>query len=101
VNSSNGSTGQLTAVRQIADPAEPPQYSRKGVLAVWAAAAVPMGVLSWVIAPAIAGHGASEGRFAVTLLVAMTFGLVWQAVMVLVLVSRERRDPSSAGPTGS
>ena len=70
------------------------QYSRKKVAAVWAAATLPMGVLAWVVAPAIAGDGASSRRFAVTLLVALTFGLIWQALLVLVLVWRERRDPS-------
>jgi uncharacterized protein len=66
------------------------QYSRAGVLAVWAAAAVPMAALAWVVAPAIAGHGASERRFALTLLGALTVGLVWQGVLVLVLALRER-----------
>ena len=64
------------------------------MLAVWAAAALPMAVLAWVVAPAIAGHGASPRRFALTLLVALTFGLIWQAVLVLVLVMRERGDPT-------
>ena len=65
------------------------------VLAVWAAAAVPMAVLAWVVAPAIAGDGASTGRFFVTLLSALTFGLLWQAMLVVALVLRERRlDPS-------
>jgi membrane protease YdiL (CAAX protease family) len=73
-----------------AQGAEPRQYSKWGVLAVWAAAAVPMGVLAWVVAPAIAGHGASERRLALTLLVALTAGLIWQGVLVLVLVLRER-----------
>jgi hypothetical protein len=34
------------------------QYCRTGVLGVWAAAALPMGVLAWVVAPAVARHGA-------------------------------------------
>ena len=70
------------------------QYSRLGVLGVWAAAALPMAGLAWVVAPAVAGHGASEHRFVLTLLVALTAGLIWQAVLVLLLVGRERRDPS-------
>src|SRR5215203_4307565 len=70
------------------------QYSRLGVLGVWAAAALPMAGLAWVVAPAVAGHGASPHRFVLTLLVALTAGLIWQAVLVLVLVGRERRDPS-------
>jgi membrane protease YdiL (CAAX protease family) len=65
------------------------------VLMVWAAAAVPMAVLAWVVAPAVAGDGASRERFFITLLSALTFGLLWQAVLVLILVMRERRrDPS-------
>ncbi|TDO45109.1 CAAX prenyl protease-like protein [Kribbella sp. VKM Ac-2527] len=82
------------AVPRDADPVQLPQYTRRMVLAVWAAAAVPMGVLAWLVAPALAGHGASEKRFAVSLLVALTLGLLWQAVLVLFLVIRERRDPS-------
>jgi len=54
-----------------------------------------MAVLAWLIAPAIAGDGASTGRFFVTLLSALTFGLLWQAILVVALVLRERRvDPS-------
>jgi membrane protease YdiL (CAAX protease family) len=80
----------LTSTGVHADPAEPQQYSKLGTLAVWAAAALPMGILAWVVAPAIAGHGASEQRLALTLLMALTFGLIWQGVLVLVLVLRER-----------
>jgi uncharacterized protein len=88
---------QSTATDLARDPSsltEPRQYSRLGVLAVWAAAALPMGILSWVVAPAVAGPGASQQRFLITLVVAMTAGLVWQAVLVFGLVLRERRDPS-------
>jgi len=76
------------------DTYEVRQYSRWGVLAVWAAAALPMAGLAWVVAPAVAGHGAPERQFVLTLLVALTAGLIWQAVLVLLLVWRERRDPS-------
>jgi membrane protease YdiL (CAAX protease family) len=77
-----------------AQPAEVRQYSKAGVLGVWAAAALPMAVLAWVVAPAIAGHGAGERRFVLTLLTALTFGLIWQAALVLILVWRESRDLS-------
>jgi membrane protease YdiL (CAAX protease family) len=54
-----------------------------------------MGVLAWVIAPAVAGQGASERRFFLSLFGALTFGLVWQAALVAVLMIRERRtDPA-------
>jgi len=58
------------------------QFSRAGVAAVWAAA-VPMGLLAWVVAPAVAGAGASPRRFAATLLAALTAGPVWQFVLVM------------------
>jgi membrane protease YdiL (CAAX protease family) len=83
-----------TAARPAAGDEAIPQYSRGMVLAVWAAAAVPMALLAWVVAPAVAGDGASQERFFITLLTALTFGLLWQAVLVVILVMRERRDPS-------
>jgi len=68
------------------------QYSRAAVLAIWAAAAVPMAVLAWVVAPAVAGGTATDRRFAVTLIGALTGGLIWQCVMVIALVAREQRS---------
>jgi uncharacterized protein len=70
---------------------ELPQYAPLTVLAIWAAAAVPMGLLAWVVAPAIAGTGATRERFTVTLLSALTAGLVWQFVLVVTIVGREQR----------
>lgn len=65
------------------------QLSRRGVVAVWAAAAVPMAVLAWLVAPAFsAGAGASLAR---ALIVCLTLGLAWQFVLVLALVAREQR----------
>jgi membrane protease YdiL (CAAX protease family) len=72
-----------------------PQYSRTMILAVWAAAALPMAALAWVVAPAVAGDAPSERRFFLTLLGALTVGLVWQAALVVILMVRERRnDPT-------
>ncbi|MFN0282049.1 MAG: lysostaphin resistance A-like protein [Kineosporiaceae bacterium] len=70
---------------------EIPQYSRAGVLALWAAAAVPMGLLAWVVAPAIAGGGSTRQHFTVTLLGALTAGLMWQCLLVLAVVGWEQR----------
>ena len=91
----SSSTTASTGARSMTQEIDIPQYSRRMVLAVWAAAAVPMAVLAWVVAPAIAGGEASKDRFFVTLLIALTFGLLWQAILVVVLVLRERRvDPT-------
>lgn len=63
------------------------QYRPVTVLAIWAAAAVPMGVLSWVVAPAMA----ADADLVVALLAAQTVGLAWLFVLVMVLVAREQR----------
>ena len=38
------------------------QYSLAQILAVWAAAAIPMAVLAWVIAPLLGPYSAGEIR---------------------------------------
>ncbi len=69
-----------------------PQYTRRAILAVWAAAALPMAALAWLIAPAIAGHlgGVGDVPMGKALLATLTGGLVWQFVLVAVLVRREQ-----------
>ena len=59
-----------------------PQYSVARVLGIWAAAALPMGVLAWIVAPAIAGP---DRALAPVLLACLTAGLVWQFVLILLL----------------
>jgi membrane protease YdiL (CAAX protease family) len=67
------------------------QYSRAALFAIWLAAAAPMGVGAWVVAPAIAGSAASPRRFAETLISVMTAGLIWQFLLVVGLVGYEQR----------
>jgi membrane protease YdiL (CAAX protease family) len=67
------------------------QYSASGALVVWAAAAIPMGLLAWVGAPALAGPHPTLGQSTWSLLVALTLGLIWQSVLVVALVAREQR----------
>jgi len=64
------------------------QYSRRAIVAIWAAAALPMGVLAWVIAPAIAGRGGMP--LARALLICLTAGMIWQFVLVAGLVGYEQ-----------
>src|SRR5215211_9361362 len=66
------------------------QYSLAQILAVWAAAALPMGVLAWVVAPWLAGQLDGPAPLMRTLLALLTVGLIWQFVLVVVLVYRER-----------
>ena len=80
------SVGASTAAAGVAIT----QYSRRKIYAIWAAAAVPMGVLSWVVAPAIADGGSIESLFR-PLLACLTVGLIWQFVLVVGLVGFEQR----------
>lgn len=68
----------------------PPQSSLAGVLGVWAAAAVPMGVLAWVIAPALSHQLSGEVPLARALMLCLTAGLIWQFVLTMILVRREQ-----------
>jgi len=63
-----------------------PQYSLLKILAIWATAAIPMGFLGWVVAPAMADDPTRPGfeRLAV-----LTIGLIWQFIMVLFLIYKE------------
>jgi CAAX protease family protein len=67
-----------------------PQLGRRGVIAVWAAAAVPMGLFSWVGGPLLADQLSGPGRLARALIITMTAGLVWQFALVMILVRREQ-----------
>jgi membrane protease YdiL (CAAX protease family) len=67
-----------------------PQYSLSGILAVWAAAALPMAALAWIAAPVVAGALDGPSAWPRALILCLTAGLVWQFVLVLVLVRREQ-----------
>ena len=82
----------ITSAAVPGSPRPVRQYSRRGVLGVWLAATAPMAVLAWVVAPALAGSASTDRRSAVTLLAALTAGLVWQFILVLALVGHEQRS---------
>jgi uncharacterized protein len=86
----------LTQARSRADAAvsvEIPQYSRRAILAIWAAAALPMAAAAWLVTPLLADRFGGDGTvpMAKALLVSLTVGLVWQFVLVAILVGREQR----------
>ena len=65
------------------------QYSLKEIIAVWAAAAVPMGVLAWVVAPLLKDQFSGPEPLIPSALVCITAALVWQFVLVLILLRQE------------
>jgi uncharacterized protein len=71
---------------------EIPQYRRGTILVVWAAAALPMAALAWLVAPLAADRlsGETSLPMAKALLASLTVGLVWQFLLVLTLVRREQ-----------
>lgn len=64
----------------------------RGIVAVWAAAAVPMGVLSWLVAPLLAEQLSGPTALPRALIFTLTAGLVWQFLLVLILVAREQKS---------
>jgi uncharacterized protein len=71
-----------------------PQYPMHRILAVWAAAALPMAALAWVVAPALAARLPGEGDVPMVeaLCLCLAAGLIWQFVLVVALVRREQGD---------
>ena len=65
------------------------QYSLGQIMAVWAAAAIPMGVLAWIVAPWLRDQMGRGESLAPALLICITAGLIWQFVLVLLLVRHE------------
>jgi len=63
-----------------------PQYSLRKILMVWASATIPMALLGWVVAPAMANDPNKPGfeRLAILMI-----GLVWQFILTMFLVYQE------------
>lgn len=67
-----------------------PQYSRGQILAIWAAAALPMGLLGWIVNPLLAGPiDGATGIHGSARIMLMLLGLFWQFVLVILLLRRE------------
>ena len=66
------------------------QLSLGGVMAVWAAAALPMAILAWLVAPALADQLSGAAALPRALLITLAGGLIWQFVLVAYLVRREQ-----------
>jgi uncharacterized protein len=73
-----------------ADERALPQLGLRGIIAVWAAAALPMALLAWVAAPLLADQLSGPAALVRALIITLTAGLVWQFVLVMALVRREQ-----------
>jgi len=69
------------------------KYSLGKILGIWAAAALPMAILGWVVYPALAPDIGSDPLGAgVTRMNVLTAGLIWQFVLSMIIVYREEGD---------
>ena len=69
------------------------QYSLARILGIWALAAIPMGILSWIVFPAVSPDFRSDPLGAgVTRIVLLGFGLIWLFVLSMILVRQEEGD---------
>ncbi len=64
-----------------------PQYSLTKILVIWAAATIPMGVLGWVIGPALEPYTDLAPGF--VRVMALTVGLIWLFALSMIIVYRE------------
>ena len=67
-----------------------PQYGLARILGTWAAAALPMAALAWLVAPRLAHTLGGPTALPRALILALLAGLIWQFGLVLVLVRREQ-----------
>ena len=63
------------------------QYSLAKILSIWAVVSLPMGLLAWVVAPALTPHTSLHPGVVYWLL--MILGMAWQFAVSLYLLRRE------------
>ena len=63
-----------------------PQYSLSKILFIWAAAALPMAFLGWIVAPVLSRSSSNPG---IVRLAVLTVGLIWQFILAMILLYRE------------
>ena len=69
------------------------QYSLARILGIWALAAIPMGLLSWIVFPAWSPDSGSDPLASgVRRIVLLTCGLIWVFVLSMIIVRREEGD---------
>jgi membrane protease YdiL (CAAX protease family) len=82
-----GMTNTQSLSAQLDAPASSKQYSLTKILAVWASVTVPMGLLAWVVAPAIIPHTSLHPGLVHWML--MVVGMMWQFVVSLAVLRHE------------
>ena len=87
----NAQTAPPIGTATTDDPApDLPQFSLRQILAVWVAAALPMAILAWVVAPRLADALHGPTAMSRALILCLTAGMFWQLILVLVWVRHEQ-----------
>lgn len=69
------------------------QYSLVRILVIWAAATLPMAILSWIVFPLMVPEVESDPlRSSITRVILLTLGLIWLFVLSMVIVRQEEGD---------
>jgi membrane protease YdiL (CAAX protease family) len=69
------------------------QYTLWQILGIWVLAALPMGILSWVVFPAVSPDFRVDPLGAgVTRLILLTIGLIWLFILSMIIVRKEEGD---------
>jgi CAAX protease family protein len=69
------------------------QYTLGQILGIWTLAALPMGVLSWIVFPILSPDSKLDPLGAgVTRIAVLTIGLIWTCVLSLIIVRQEEGD---------
>jgi membrane protease YdiL (CAAX protease family) len=69
------------------------QYTIWQILGIWVLAALPMGILSWIVFPAVTPDFKSDPLGAgVTRMVLLSVGMIWQFILCMIIVRKEEGD---------
>jgi membrane protease YdiL (CAAX protease family) len=69
------------------------QYSLGKILGIWALAAFPMGILSWIVFPVFSPDATSDPLGAGVIRIGLlTIGLIWLFVLSMIIVRQEEGD---------
>ena len=83
----SSSVERESTVRGVSREEQSEQYSLAKILGIWAGVALPMGLLAWVIAPALIPRLPLHSGITYWLLIIV--GMFWQFVVALVILRRE------------
>jgi membrane protease YdiL (CAAX protease family) len=67
------------------------QYSLVQIVLIWLSATIPIGIFGWIVAPFFSKV---MGNIGIARMAAITIGLIWQFVLVLILLYKENHNIS-------